>query len=266
MRIWNVFRASAMRFVAVLPLALSVSATTLPANAAQGVTVFAAASMTDAVSEIARVFEAQTGTKLTLSFAGSGTLARQVEAGAPADIFISADEAWMAYLEKAGSVQAETIRAIASNAIVLVGAPAAADLPLEADAIVKALDTSRLAIADPDTVPAGRYAKEALVKLDLWQALQSKMAPMENVRVALASVARGDTRLGIVYSSDAVIEPRVHVVARFPQDSHRAIRYPAALTTKAGQGEQAAAALAFLDFLSGAEAGKILADKGFAAP
>ncbi|NVK34223.1 MAG: molybdate ABC transporter substrate-binding protein [Rhodobacteraceae bacterium] len=230
-----------------------------PAQAQDKITVFAAASMTDAISEIAELYQETTNTKVVLVFAGSGTLARQVESGAPADIFISADEAWMTYAQDRGAIQPETVRFIAANQLVLVGpASSATQVDLKVDSILDKIGPLRLAMADPDTVPAGRYGKQALEGLGLWQPLARKLAPMENVRVALAAVARGDTPLGIVYASDAAVEPRVRVVAVFPPTSHASIRYPAAVTTHAST-----QAMAFLQFLSDKNAQTILRAKGF---
>lgn len=225
---------------------------------ADQITVFAAASMTDALKRIGTAYTDKTGTEVVFSFAGTGALARQVEAGAPADVFISADEAWMAYVDKAGAVKTESIRPIAANSLVLVGAADAEPLELEPEALAGRLDGNRLAIADTETVPAGRYGKAALEATGLWDTVADRLAPMDNVRVALASVARGDTPLGVVYGSDAHIEPKVRVLAVFPAESHPAIVYPAAATKSAGDG-----ARDFLDFLTGPEAQAIFTDSGF---
>ena len=241
----------------LLPLSLSLFLSA-PALAAEKVTVFAAASLTDALTAIGKDFQAETGNKAVFSFAGSGTLARQVEARAPADIFISADEAWMVYVTEKEAVDPATVRIIAENELVLVGPKGADKLDLTADALTTRLGNGRLAIADPDTVPAGRYGKQSLENTGLWGAVSGKLAPMENVRVALASVARGDTPLGIVYSSDAFVEPDVEVLAVFPRESHTPIRYPAALTVGASDG-----AAAFLEYLSGDAARKRLEEAGF---
>lgn len=221
-------------------------------------TVFAAASMTDAMNEIGKAYEAEGHGKVVFSFAGTGTLARQLEARAPADVFISADRKWMDYVVKRDAVDPDTVVTMAANSLVLVGPGDAADVSLSADDLAKALGGARLAIAEPETVPAGRYAKQALENLGLWDGLKGNLAPMENVRVALAAVARGETPLGIVYGSDAVIEPRVKVLATFPEDSHTPIAYPVALTPEASP-----EAKDFLKFLQGKEASKVLEEKGF---
>ncbi|MBD1549085.1 molybdate ABC transporter substrate-binding protein [Roseibium aggregatum] len=225
---------------------------------ADRITVFAAASMTDALKRIGSAYTDKTGTEVVFSFAGTGALARQVEAGAPADVFVSADEAWMAYVNKAGAVKPDSIRPIAANSLVLVGPASADPLALEPKALAGRLDGNRLAIADTETVPAGRYGKAALQATGLWDTVADNLAPMDNVRVALASVARGDTPLGVVYGSDAHIEPKVRVLAVFPANSHPAIVYPAALTKNAGDG-----ARGFLDFLTGPDAQAIFTDSGF---
>ncbi|MEP0454878.1 MAG: molybdate ABC transporter substrate-binding protein [Roseibium sp.] len=229
------------------------------AQAAEKITVFAAASLTEALTEIGQEFEAVTGTEVVFSFAGTGPLARQVEAGAPADVFVSADEAWMDYVRARGAVEPDTIRAVAANNLVLVGAEDAEPLRLNSDEISERLVGNRLAMADPETVPAGRYGRAALEATGLWQGVSSTLAPMDNVRVALASVARGDTALGLVYGSDALVEPRVKVLAVFPEESHPKIRYPAAETVGASE-----AAAVFMAFLLGAEAQDVFRRSGFA--
>lgn len=222
-------------------------------------TVFAAASMSEAMEEIGAAFERDTGTKVVLSFAGTGTLARQIEAGAPADVFVAADRDWMDYAVKKGAVDAQMVEVIASNRLVLIGTPGAAALDLTPEAIDTALGEYRMAIADPDTVPAGRYGKAALEKLGLWKTVETRLAPMENVRVALASVARGDTPLGLVYATDAAVEPNVAVVAEIPQKAHPRIVYPAALTSHARNGQSSA----FLRYLKSPDAQTILQSLGF---
>lgn len=230
-----------------------------PMAAASELTVFAAASLREAMERIASGYERETGTRVVFSFAGTGTLARQVEAGAPADLFVSADSDWMDYVAESGGVDPQSVRQIASNALVLAGPKGSPEIGLNASEIAGFLDGQRMAMADPDTVPAGRYGKAALEKLGLWQRVSGQLAPMENVRIALASVARGDTPLGLVYRTDAEIEPDVAVVATFPGSSHPEIRYLAALTGTGGD----PAAEAFLDFLTSPDAQEILQSLGF---
>lgn len=230
-----------------------------PASAQRPLTVFAAASMREAMERISAAFEEETGTEIVLSFAGTGLLARQVEAGAPADIFVSADSAWMNYVRERDAVKAESIREIASNGLVLVGASGSQAIELKPEGLLAVLNGGRMAIADPETVPAGRYGKAALENLGLWRTVSLHLAPMENVRIALTSVARGDTPLGLVYSTDAAIEPGVAVVAKLPQSSHPRIRYLAALTTTRTH----PSAQAFVDFLEEPRAQEVLHSLGF---
>lgn len=231
------------------------------AQADRPLTVFAAASMREALERIGTAFEGQGGAALRFSFAGTGTLARQVEAGAPADVFVSADEAWMDYVRDAGAVRADTIRDIASNSLVLIGPKGSPPLEPVAGRLEDRLAGQRLVMADPETVPAGRYGKAALEALGLWQSVSGALAPMENVRVALGSVARGDTPLGLVYRTDAMVEPDVGIVYGFPEASHPPIRYLAALTAPSPR----PAAQAFLEFLSSPQAKDILRSFGFVA-
>ncbi len=245
--------------LSLIVAAVFVLAQTFFATAERPLTVFAASSMSEAMSEIGEAFEAESGVPVIFSFAGTGTLARQIEAGAPADVFVSADTLWMGYLTDRAIVQTESETVIASNRIVLVGALDSDPLDLSADAIAARLGDGRLAIADPDTVPAGRYGKAGLTALGLWPSVESRLAPMENVRVALAAAARGDTPLALVYATDAAIEPDVRVLAELPAESHPKIEYPAALTTGANHPQ----AVDFLNFLTGPEAVKILRSFGF---
>lgn len=229
------------------------------AAAGSDLTVFAAASMREALERIGTAYEAETGTSVVFSFAGTGILARQVEAGAPADVFVSADADWMDYAVERDAVDPGSVRQIASNALVLIGPRDDEPLSLTPAALEGHLDGQRLAIADPDTVPAGRYGRAALEEIGLWQSVSGRLAPMENVRVALASVARGDTPLGLVYRTDAVIEPAVSILAELPLSSHPEIRYLAART---GSGSREAAG-AFVEFLASEQSQEILQSLGF---
>ncbi|MCI5111712.1 MAG: molybdate ABC transporter substrate-binding protein [Marivita sp.] len=235
----------------------------LPAKAAD-LTVFAAASLGDAMAELAMAWEADTGHSVTLVLAGSSTLARQIDAGAPADIFVSANESWMDWLVEQGQVSAESRVDIASNRLVLVAhdpaAASTADITSQTD-ILGALGASgRLAIALPEAVPAGIYAKTALTDLGLWDGLSTRLAPTDNVRAALALVALGEAPLGVVYATDAMAELRVVTAGVFPQDSHPPILYPAAVTTYTPSPE---AARAFAAWLPSDAAQEILARYGF---
>jgi molybdate transport system substrate-binding protein len=190
------------------------------------VTVYAAASLKDALDEL---LKAQGSTRAV--YASSATLARQIENGAPADVFIAADHDWMDYLEGKRRLRPGSRVNWLSNRLVLI-APADSVVRLALApkfALAPALGAGRLAIADPASVPAGKYGKAALESLGVWSAVAHKLAPSENVRAALLLVVRGETPLGIVYASDAQVEPKVRVVGEFPPNTHPPIVYPAAL-------------------------------------
>ena len=247
------------RFLRVLAAALLFVAAPLCANAAD-VTVFAAASLTDALQQAANAYKAQTGTDVAISFAASSTLARQIEASGGADVFISADKDWMDYLDNRGLIAHDTRKDLLGSHLVLI-APAASTVSV---AIVPyfdllgALGGGRLAVADPDSVPAGKYARSALTSLGVWNGVVDHLVQAENVRVALSYVARGEAPLGIVYTTDAMAEPKVRIIGTFPDSTHPPIVYPAALTKDAKPG-----ARAFLDFLSGSAATAIFTHAGF---
>jgi len=214
-------------------IAFAVAAVLGRVQAAEPVTGFAAASLTDAVEAIVADYEKVNGTRIRLSFASSSTLARQIEAGAPADIFISANERWMDHLEKAGSIVSNARRAPIANALVLIAPVETAGEPVEIspDLDIAGLlgDGGWLALGDPAHVPAGIYARQALTHLGQWQALKDRLARSDNVRAALALVARGEARLGIVYATDAQITDGVQIVGTFPGRSHDLITYPFAI-------------------------------------
>ena len=224
--------------------------------------VFAAASLTDALGEADRVFSAETHVAVKTSYAASSVLAKQIEAGAHADVFVSADREWMDYLEKRGLLRAGTRRDVLGNALVLI-APADSTVQLKIApgfALVAALRDGRLASADPDSVPAGLYARAALTKLGVWDEVAPHLARAENVRAALAYVARGETPLGIVYQTDALADKHVRVVDVFPADTHPPIIYPAAVTAV---GRPKAAR--YLDFLRSESARQVFVRYGFTA-
>lgn len=246
-------------FVLCALAAAALPAAPLSAADERPLTVFAAASTREAMEGIADAFEEETGTKVVFSFAGTGALARQVEAGAPADLLVSADAAWMDYVLDHDAVSADSIIEFASNALVLVGPEESPALELTPESLHAALRDGRLAMADPETVPAGRYGKAALETLGLWSSVSVQLAPMENVRIALASVARGDTPLALVYRTDALVEPAVAVVANLPPESHPPIRYLAALSSARTH----PSAPDFLAFLEGPRAREILHSLGF---
>jgi molybdate transport system substrate-binding protein len=224
------------------------------------ITVFAAASLTDALNAAGKAYEARTGAHVVFSFAASSVLAKQIESSAGADLYLSADEDWMNDLEKHGLLEPGTRRDLLGNHLVLIapsGLKIAVRIAPKFD-LAGALGSSRLAVADPASVPAGKYAKAALTNLNVWDGVSGKLAVAENVRAALAYVARGETTLGIVYNTDAEIEPRVHVVGTFPDGSHAPIVYPEALIKGARPG-----AAGFEKFLSGPEAAAIFKKYGF---
>ena len=223
-----------VRVLLALALALASACAGPGDGTAPPLTVFAAASLKTALDEIDARVVGPTGHRLRLTYAGTPALARQIEAGAPADVFIAADDQWMDYLQAAGRIDGASRVTLVGNSLVLI-APATerGDVPLDVAGLDRALGPGRLAVADPDTVPAGRYARQALEHLGLWHAVRGRLAPHENVRAALALVARGEAPLGIVYASDAVDERRVAVVARLPADSHAPVRYPAAVVAGA---------------------------------
>lgn len=235
------------------------TALAVPASAAD-VTVFAAASLKNALEDVARSFEDATGAEVRLSFAGSSALARQIQAGAPADVFISAHPGWMDALEADGLTAAGSRFDLLTNRLVLIAHGAAADsVEITQDFDLEAvLGSGRLAMALADAVPAGIYAKAALQWLGQWDGLAAKSAQAGNVRIALALVARGDAPYGIVYASDATAEERVSVAGVFPQESHPAIVYPAAALNNHD------ATAVFLSFLKSGIARAAFEAQGFA--
>ena len=221
--------------------------------------IYAAASMKDALDEIIVAYKAQNKLDVVGVYAASGTLAKQIEAGAPADIFISADEEWMNYLAGKNLIKTETRADIIGNTLVLVKSKDA-NFDVKLAELPASLGQDKLALGEVTSVPAGKYAKAALEKLGQWQGVEKNVVAQENVRSALALVARGEAKLGIVYGSDAVAEAKVKVTAVFPEDSHAPIRYPAAVTENSSN----AAATNLLAFLKGPEAQVIFKKDGFA--
>lgn len=228
----------------------------------KSLTVFAAASMKNALDDIGAAYTARTGVRMVASYAASSALAKQIEQGAPADIFVPADADWMDYAITKKTINEPSRANLLGNSIVLV---APKDSRLDKVAIGPGFDLSklagdgRIATGDVKSVPVGKYAKAALEKLGAWQAAEPKFAMAESVRAALSLVARGEAPLGIVYSTDAKIEPGVKVVGTFPADSHPAIIYPVAATASAKP-----EAAAYLDFLRSAAAKAIFEKYGFA--
>ena len=237
-----------------------------PAAMAQerGPVVLAAASLQESLTEAANAWAAKGHAKPAISFAASSALARQVIAGAPADLLLSADEPWMDAVAKAGMLRPGTRATLLGNRLVLI-APAASRAKLtiaRGFPLARALGAGRLALADPDAVPAGKYAKAALAHLGVWRGVAAKVAPAENVRAALALVERGAAPLGIVYATDARASKAVRVVGTFPAASHPPIRYPVA-QLKASRHKDAAG---FRAFLLSKQGRAIFARHGFSAP
>jgi molybdate transport system substrate-binding protein len=222
--------------------------------------VLGASSLTDALNEIGPAFTAATHRSVKLSYAASSALARQIESGAPADVFMSADTDWMDYLQTRNLIDVKSRRNVLGNRLVLISpedstvtVKIAPHFPL-----AKLLGDGRLATGNPDSVPVGKYAKVALTNLGVWADVQDKIAPADNVRAALTLVSRGEAPLGIVYRTDALIEKKVRIVAEFPESSHEPIIYPVATTAMAHEG-----AAEFVRFLMSPTAQAIFAKYGF---
>jgi molybdate transport system substrate-binding protein len=229
--------------------------------AADAVLVFAAASLTEALDRVAEAWTAETGHVAAVSHAGSSALARQIQEGAPADIFISASADWMAEIAASGDLREGTRRDMLGNRLVLIAhgkdaAPVTIDDSLD---LIGMLDGGRLSMALVEAVPAGVYGKEALTSLGLWDEVEPMVAQSDNVRAALAFVARDEAPLGIVYATDAAIDDAVTVIGTFPEGSHAPIVYPAGITA------QSASPVAgdFLDFMTSGTARVIWEEFGF---
>ncbi|MGF9563074.1 molybdate ABC transporter substrate-binding protein [Neorhizobium sp. JUb45] len=232
-----------------------------PAAAQEKVTVFAAASMKNALDAADAAWSKETGKSVTVSYAASSALAKQIEAGAPADVFISADLDWMDYVAKKSLIKADTRSNLLGNRIVLVaekGKAKTVDIKSGFD-LSTLVGDSKLAMGAVDSVPAGKYGKAALEKLGAWTAVEKKVAGAESVRAALALVSRGEAAYGIVYQTDAAADPGVEIVGTFPEDSHPAIIYPVALLSES----KSADAAAYLDFLKSDKAAPFFTAQGF---
>ena len=232
----------------------------LPASAAADrLTVFAAASLANAMAEVAARFESATGHEVAVSAAGSSALARQIQRGAPADVFVSANPGWMDLLEEEGRILPQTRIDLLRNRLVLIAhgqSAGRAEIGPDLD-LAGRLGDRRLAMALVEAVPAGIYGKAALTTLGLWATVAPRVAQTDNVRAALALVATGEAPLGIVYATDAAAEDDVSVVGTFPEDAHPPIVYPAAAVS------DSAAARAFLDWLTGPAARAVFEGHGF---
>jgi molybdate transport system substrate-binding protein len=228
--------------------------------AAAPVTVFAAASLKNAMDDVITAFTTRTHTPARASYGASSALARQIEQGAPADVFVSADVDWMDYVAQRSLIAGASRRNLLSNHLALI-APADSKIALKIAPgmpLAAALGSGRLAIAGPD-VPAGRYGQASLTALGVWPSVTDKLARAESVRAALAFVARGETPLGIVYDTDARVEPKVRVVGLFPDAIHPPIIYPAAIVSASHNPGSAG----FMRFLTGREAAVIFRRYGF---
>jgi len=229
---------------------------------AADVRVFAAASLKEALDEQVQQFEARTGNKVVVSYGASNALARQIDAGAPADLFLSADLEWMDYLDHRHRLAPGTRAVLLRNTLVLI-APTTSSVTLAIApgvALAAALGDGKLAMANPDSVPAGKYGKAALETLGVWPSVERQVARADNVRAALVLVARREAPLGIVYRTDALAEPGVRIVGTFPAATHPPVVYPAAVI--AGSATSPAAA-ALLDALRSPSARSVWEKHGF---
>jgi molybdate transport system substrate-binding protein len=240
-------------------------ATVLPLTPAQAqggdVVVFAAASLKNALDAVNAQWQKDSGKKASISYAASSALAKQIEQGAPAQMFISADLRWMDYLAQKNLIKPDTRSNLLGNRIVLIAPKDKAqtvDIKPGLD-LAKLLGEGRLSVANVEAVPAGRYAKAALEKLGVWASVSGKLAQAENVRAALFLVSRGEAPLGIVYQTDAAADPNVKIAGRFPENTHPPIIYPIALTANATQPEAAQ----FLAFVKSAKAKPLFEAQGF---
>ena len=255
-------RGFAVRFAAAMAGLAAIAAVAPPsAQAEEKVTVFAAASLKNALDNLNAAWKADTGKEATISYAASSALAKQIEEGAPADIFISADLDWMKYLSDKSLIRTDTEVKLLGNRIVLVAPKdsiAETTIAPNFD-LAGLLGDGKLAMADVKPVPAGKYGKAALESLGVWASVESKVAQAENVRAALKLVSMGEAALGIVYATDAASEPGVKILGTFPEDSHPPIVYPAGLTAASKNADAAE----FLKYLQSAKAKELFEAQGF---
>lgn len=248
-------------FLALVILAAAFAVITNLSAKAEEPFVLAAASLKNVFDQVASDWKDKSGATVRISYAATSSLARQIEQGAPADVFASADTDWMDHLEERGLIKPETRSDLLGNSLVLI-VPADADRSFT---IAKGADLAgfigdgRLAVAAVDAVPAGKYAKQALHALDMWSGVEAKLAPSDTVRAALALVARGEAVAGIVYATDAAIEPKVTVLGTFPAESHTPIVYPVAQIASSENPD----ARAFLAFLRSPAAARAYKKHGF---
>jgi molybdate transport system substrate-binding protein len=247
-----------MKCILRITLTLTILMPAFCAHAAE-ISVFAAASLTDSLKQIAADYEKHSGDKIVFNFGASSTLARQIEEGAPADIFFSADEAKMDSLEKKALIDATTRQSRLGNALVVV-VPTDSSLQIDSALALTNAAVQKLALADPKGVPAGVYAKQWLEKFKLWPAIEPKVVPTENVRAALAAVESGNVEAGVVYKTDAGISKKVKVAYEVPTKDAPSITYPMAMVKESKQPD---AAKKFLNYLDSKEAGDIFKKFGF---
>ncbi len=248
---------NAALFTPLFAVLLSILAST--AHAQEKITLFAAASLTNALDEISALYTQQSGHPVRTSYAASSALARQIAGGAPADIYISANQRWMDYLATQGMLDNDNRATLLQNSLVLITQPHSTSQLDDFKALPALLATDRLAVGDPDHVPAGLYARQALESLGLWPQLAPRLARSHNVRAALLLVERGEAPLGIVYRSDALLSDRVRILKAIPPDSHQAIEYPIAQIS----GRQSDAVAGFYQFLRSPTAAQIFIQHGF---
>jgi molybdate transport system substrate-binding protein len=258
----KIFRRTVMAWIAGAALLAPIVIGFAPAQAERGdLVVFAAASLKNALDAINTQWQKETGKKASVSYAASSALAKQIEAGAPAEIFISADLDWMDYVAKKKLVKEDTRSNLLGNRIVLI-APKGKAQPIEIKSgfdLKGVLGDGRLSMANVDSVPAGKYGKAALEKLGVWASVSDKIAQAENVRAALLLVSRGETPAGIVYQTDAAADPGVTIIGAFPENTHPPIIYPIALTAASNHPD----ATEFLAYLKSAKARPLFEAQGF---
>lgn len=250
-----------MKTAIVAVSALWFGAVATPVFAAEKVTVFAAASLKNALDAANAAWAKESGNEAVSSYAASSALAKQIEGGAPADVFISADLDWMDYVAKKNLIKADTRSNLLGNRIVLVEAKdkvKPVDIKQGLD-LAALLGDGKLAMGEVKSVPAGKYGKAALEKLGIWPSVENKVAGAESVRAALALVSRGEAPYGIVYQTDVTADPGVAIAGTFPADSHPPIIYPVAILA----GSKNPAASAYLEFLKSEKAAHFFADQGF---
>jgi molybdate transport system substrate-binding protein len=250
------------RLFAALSVIAAIACAPQPATAQDSIIIFAAASLKNALDDTNAAFTRATGVKVVSSYAASSALAKQIESGAPADVFVSADLKWMDYVAEHKLIKPDTRINLLGNKLVLI---APKDSKLDKVEIAKGFDIAkiagdgRIAVADVKAVPAGLYAKAALESLGAWATAEPRLAMAENVRATLAFVARGETPIGIVYETDAKVEPNVKIVGVFPESSHPPVIYPVAATASGGN----PATPRYLGFLRAGGAKAILEKYGF---